>query len=281
MTGQLALASTAEFKRLLKEEGRYVSGPPRARGLNAVPGVTPLRFYGGIIKQVLLVRWHMRKQRPMPATLFGCSIEIARSIEALGGVVEITGAKHLNNLDGAAVFVGNHMSSLETFMLPGFIMPFSNVTFVLKEVLLDYPVYGRILRHMECIGVTRTDARADLRTVMQKGGEALAAGRSVVIFPQTTRTTEFSADDFNSLGVKLASRAGVPVVPVALKTDLWGNGKLIKDLGQVRPQEPVRFAFGAPLTIEGKGREQHAECVAFISRHLDEWNAKDSVQSGT
>ena len=58
----------------------------------------------------------------------------------------------------------------------------------------------------------------------------LRNGMSVIIFPQTTRIMDFDRKQFNSMGVKLAKRAQVPVVPIALKTDAWGVGKWIKDL---------------------------------------------------
>jgi len=48
---------------------------------------------------------------------------------------------------------------------------------------------------------------------------------SVLIFPQTTRDLRFDPNKFNTLGIKLAKRAKVPVIPVAVKTDAWGMGK--------------------------------------------------------
>jgi len=41
------------------------------------------------------------------------------------------------------------------------------------------------------------------------------------------RTVAFDPALFTSIGVKLAQRAGVPVVPLALLTDAWGNGRLV------------------------------------------------------
>ncbi|MBW2177934.1 MAG: hypothetical protein JRH03_13480, partial [Deltaproteobacteria bacterium] len=47
---------------------------------------------------------------------------------------------------------------------------------------------------------------------------------SVLVFPQTTRGLRFDPDKFNTLGIKLARRAKVPVIPVAVKADAWGVG---------------------------------------------------------
>jgi 1-acyl-sn-glycerol-3-phosphate acyltransferase len=75
----------------------------------------------------------------------------------------------------------------------------------------------------------------------------------------------------SSIGVKLAKRAGVPIIPLALKTDAWKNGKFIKDFGVIDAAEPVRFAFGAPLSVVGKGAEEQQMVAEFISGKLAGW----------
>ena len=76
---------------------------------------------------------------------------------------------------------------------------------------------------------------------------------------------------FNTLGIKLAARAGVPVVPVAIKTDFQGNGKFIKDMGPIDPQKTLYFKFGGPLAVEGNGRRAHQRVVEFIAENLKAW----------
>jgi 1-acyl-sn-glycerol-3-phosphate acyltransferase len=78
-------------------------------------------------------------------------------------------------------------------------------------------------------------------------------------------------DKFNSIGVKLAQRADVPVVPVALVTDAWPNGKLLKDFGKIDPTKTVRFSFGAPILIKGRGTDQNQQIIRFITTTLEAW----------
>jgi len=120
------------------------------------------------------------------------------------------------------LFIGNHMSTLETMILPCLISPLRNVTFVVKESLVKHPLFGDVMRSRDPIIVGRTDPRKDLEAVMNGGMELLSKGISIVIFPQSTRNVIFKPEEFNSLGVKLAKKAGVQVVPIALKTDFWG-----------------------------------------------------------
>jgi 1-acyl-sn-glycerol-3-phosphate acyltransferase len=110
--------------------------------------------------------------------------------------------------------------------------------------------------------------------VIERGVPILKAGRSIVVFPESTRTVTFDTNSFNSLGIKLAARAGVPVVPLAVKSDLLRNGRLIKDMGPIDTGKTIYFEFGAPLRVEGNGREQHKHVVSFIAERLKGWGAK-------
>ena len=200
------------------------------------------------------------------------SYGVVEALESVGVKFDVSGAENIRGLDEPCVFVGNHMSMLETMVLPAIIQPICNVTFVVKQSLLDYPVFRHILRSRDPIGVSRVSPRDDLKVVMKEGVKRLANGVSVIVFPQTTRSTSFDVEQFNSIGVKLALKAGVPVVPIALKTDAWGNGKRFKDLGPIDPSKTVHFAFGEPMTITDRGAEQHRRAIEFIESKLATWN---------
>jgi 1-acyl-sn-glycerol-3-phosphate acyltransferase len=199
------------------------------------------------------------------------SLAIMKALEHVGVVFEVTGADHFINLQPPCVFIGNHMSALETFVLPCIIEPFKDVTFVVKQSLIDYPVFRHVMRSRAPIVVSRTNPREDLKAVLEGGTERLNAGRSVIIFPQTTRTPAFDPAEFNTIGIKLARKAAVPVIPIALQTYAWGNGKHLKDFGRIDPSKKVCFAFGEPLAVTGNGAAEHRKIIEFISSALKTW----------
>jgi 1-acyl-sn-glycerol-3-phosphate acyltransferase len=199
------------------------------------------------------------------------SLRIVRLIEEAGLRFEVSGLENLEKLDKPCVFIGNHMSIMETLILPIIILPYTQVTFVVKESLLNYPVFKYVMRSRNPVAVTRTNPRQDLKTVMSEGPDRLANNISVIVFPQTTRSTGFDPEHFGSIGTKLAKKANAPIIPVALKTDAWRNGRLLKDFGRLAPEIPVKVAFGEPLEITGKGNEQHQLVVDFIADKLNKW----------
>ncbi len=197
-----------------------------------------------------------------------------RLIENCGGTVHLRGLDNLRALQGKpCVIIGNHMSLLETAALHAIIREYVDFSFVIKESLLKVPYMKDILTSLGAIPVTRTNPREDLKTVLTEGKKLLESGRSMVVFPQSTRTASFDPEQFNSIGVKLAKSAGVPVVPMALKTDFLECGKVIRDLGPLHPERPVRFEFGKAIPVEGNGQEQHKQVIEFISDAFKRWES--------
>jgi 1-acyl-sn-glycerol-3-phosphate acyltransferase len=200
------------------------------------------------------------------------SYEIIRALEGCGGRFVLRGLDNLRKFDEPMVIVGNHMSTLETVALPGIVAPFLPLTFVVKDRLVKGRVFGPVMRSRDPVVVGRTNPREDLKAVMSGGKERLEQGRSLVIFPQSTRTLEFNPEKFNSLGIKLARRAGVKVIPLAVKTDFWGEGKRLKGFGKLARKKPIYMTFGEPIEIKGSGKEEHQHVVEFIRSHLEGWS---------
>ena len=203
------------------------------------------------------------------------SVMNLRITESCGGRVHLRGLDHLSAFPEPAVIIGNHMSLLETALLHAFVRPRRDFCFVIKRSLLEVPYFGHIMRYMECIPVDRVNPREDFKTVMEVGTARLKAGKSVVIFPQSTRSAVFDPAQFNTIGIKLARHARVPVIPLALRTDFLGNGKLVKDLGPIHRHNPVWFEFGTPIpAITGVGKEEHEQVIRFIAERVKAWGGQ-------
>ena len=251
-------------------DSRYRSGPTR---VSLLARLSPtLAFYGRFLALVYGASVVAKRGRYDDAAWCRSSLAVLRALEGVGVRFEITGIEHLEQLPGPCVLIANHMSLLETAVLPVIVQPVRDVTFIVKQSLLDYPVFKHIMRSRDPIAVSRTNPRQDLKAVLEGGRERLQRGISVIVFPQTTRTGAFQPSQFTTLGIKLALKAGVPVVPLALLTDAWGNGKYFKDFGRIDASRVVRFAFGKPIPVEGRGADQHQAVLDYITGKLQEWN---------
>lgn len=195
-----------------------------------------------------------------------------RILEDVGAKFHIEGIDNLKKVkDDPVVFVGNHMSTLETMVFPGIILPIKKAVFVVKKSLLTFPVFGHVMKATKPIAVGRINPREDLKTVMEEGIKNLSEGTSIIIFQQSRRSPFFDSENFSSLGIKLAQKAKVKVVPFALKTDFWGNAKKIRDFGPIRRKERVNFSFGEPINVEDLGKDTNDKVIKFIQEKLEQW----------
>jgi 1-acyl-sn-glycerol-3-phosphate acyltransferase len=236
-----------------------------------------LAFHLRFVGITVVCGWRAFRGRYDDDAWAASSLYVLRKLESVGVKFEITGLNYLRQVQGPCLVIGNHMSSLETMVLPAIVQPIKKVTFVVKASLLNYPIFKYVMRSRDPVAVTTTDPRQDFKLMMAGGLERLERGTSIIVFPEGRRATMFAPERFNSIGVKLASRAGVPIIPVALETGAWGMGKPISDFGPINPARKVRFAFGPAMTVEGRGVTEQAALIQFIQAKLDLWAAEDAA----
>lgn len=199
------------------------------------------------------------------------SLNVLSLIEDCGGRFYIDGLDNITKSKEPVVFISNHMSMLESMVFPGLIASRRPVTFVVKQSLVTHPLFGPIMNARKPIAVERKDPIVDFKKVIAKGTENLQNNTSVVIFPQSQRMVDFKPEQFNTLGIKLAKTAKAPIVPIAIKTDFWKNGKLIKDIGAINRKLPIHIEFGEAMAIEGTGKKEHQAVIDFITSRLQKW----------
>jgi 1-acyl-sn-glycerol-3-phosphate acyltransferase len=254
---------------LAQADGSYTS-PPSVPAL--IARLFPsLYFYTLFVRTVYKYGMLAKEGKYDDLHWYHSSLTVMRALEKAGANIQITGLNVLSQITGPCVIVANHMSTLETIILPGIVQPLKDVTFVVKRAIVEYPVFKYMMLTRDPIVVDRVNPREDLMRVLKEGAAQLARGRSIIVFPQTTRTVTFDPAQFNTIGIKLARDAGVPIVPVAVRSDAWGIGKWIKEFGKIDTSLPVRFAFGQPLMVEGRGNSTHQAVIHFIVNHLRSW----------
>lgn len=232
------------------------------------------QYVAGVLRASMLAARGLYDDSAWAESSFG----VLRTIERNRGRFDITGIGNVRAAagQGPLVFISNHMSTLETQVLPVLIAPFMPVTFVVKERLATSPVFGPIMRSRDPITVGRRNPREDLEAVLRGGLERLQRGVSIVVFPQSTRSPVFNPEAFNTLGVKLASKAAVPVMPIAVKTDFWGDEGLFRGFGPIRPERTIHIEFGRPFKLAGRGRDEHLQIVQFIESRISRWGEAQS-----
>lgn len=161
------------------------------------------------------------------------------------------------------VFVANHQSMLDVpVLIRALPVP---LLFVVKEELLKVPLLGAYLRALGMIFIPRQARRKSLDELSQSA-RRLAEGKSILIFPEGTRSTDGRIGAFKPGAFLPIIDAGAPVVPVALD----GPGRILPRGGfRVRPGK-IRVAVGEPVPTDGLGGEDRKALAREIRRRTVE-----------
>jgi len=159
---------------------------------------------------------------------------------------------------GPAVYASNHESALDIWAL--FIAIRRNVRFLAKKELFDLPVFGWYLRMARFVEVDRRNHTRAIAS-LEKGAEIVRDGVSLVVFPEGTRSADGSILSFKKGPFVLASRAGVPVVPIAVSgaSAIAPKGRIAIRPGTIRvavgePVDPAEFPERDALLREVRRR---------------------------
>src|SRR5437762_5402451 len=131
---------------------------------------------------------------------------------------------------GPHLIAVKHQSMFETIEIPRI----ANLpVIVMKKALADIPLFGWLTRRYGVIPVERSAGAKALRALVEQGRNAVATGRSVIIYPEGTRVRPGQTPALRSGFAGLYRALGLPVVPVAVDSGrLWGRG-LVKRSGTV------------------------------------------------
>lgn len=262
------------FREELLRTGGYVSAPERMAAKPRKPGWwTTLTFTWSVFRVFPMCSiWEAMGRLSQDKWAEFCFGTLTKA-EALGVPVTMEGWEGMAAHKGPVVYVSNHMSTLETIMLPFVLQTFGPFNTVVKNSLSHLPFLEKAAAHMGLVPVGRKNPREDLMRILEAGRERVGRGESFLIFAQGTRKPVFAKAGWSSIGAKLAEKCGVPLVPVAVKTDIQptrpeGKG-WAKDFGTVDTTKDIRVACGPLLT--GKARETHGASFEWLKAKLDSW----------
>jgi 1-acyl-sn-glycerol-3-phosphate acyltransferase len=144
---------------------------------------------------------------------------------------------------GGCVLVANHSSHADTAVLLAALPPRARPVFVAaSDYWFDVPVRRFLITSLAGgLPVRRTDGGC-YAALLAAAKPALAQGRTVVIFPEGTRSFDGKIGEFRSGALHLARDCGVPVVSVAL----LGTGEVLPKYGRYSPS-PMEVRFGEPI----------------------------------
>jgi len=139
---------------------------------------------------------------------------------------------------GAFVLAPVHRSNLDFALMS--VLTTRRMRYMGKESLWKYPWFGRIIAAMGAYPVSRGTAD---REALRRTIEVLGEGDGLVLFPEGTRRSGPVVEELFEGAAFVASRAGVPIVPVGI----GGTERAMPKGARVPRPAKVRVIVGPPL----------------------------------
>ena len=147
-------------------------------------------------------QWHLR--------------EVANTLCFYGRMkVEVSGREKLPS-DSRYLMICNHRSCFDPITMAAVLQDEERV-YVSKPGNYRIPVAGKVMHKCGCLSLDRENNREALKTVKQAAEYINKDYASVVIYPEGTRSKGEKLKPFHAGSFKIAQKAGVPVVCVAIR----------------------------------------------------------------
>ena len=189
--------------------------------------------------------------------------------------IQVDGREHLERLTGPVLFAANHQSHMDTPAILAALPPryrYRVAPAMAKEFFKAHffpEQFGRrawftnslnyYLAALFFNAFPLPQREAGARQTLRYIGELFGEGYSVLIFPEGLRTQAGEIGAFRAGVGMIASRLGVPVVPIRLE----GLDKILHQKAKMATPGPARVAFGQPLHLEG-------DDFAALARQVEE-----------
>ncbi len=226
---------------------------------------------------VILELRHMRKTDPERSLALSFDI-IQKKIRGLmndtGSTITVIGKENIP--DCPVLYVGNHRSYFDILTM---YQLFPHITaFVAKQEMEHWFTLAEWMKLGDCLFLDRDDLKAGLKTILAAVDE-VKSGTSLFIFPEGTRCENPDILDllpFHEGSMKIASRSGCPVVPVAITgtRDIWEN-----HIPWIHPAK-VTAQFGEPFYIADLHDEDKKHPGAYTRQRIIDMLKEEQIRRG-
>lgn len=193
-----------------------------------------------------------------------------RVVEFLSGVkVTVIGAENVPK-DQPVLYVGNHRSYFDIILTysrcPGL------TGYIAKKEMGKAPLLNCWMKLLYCQFLDRKDIKAGFKTIMH-ATELVKSGISMCIFPEGTRNkTEGTMLEFKEGSLRIASKSGCPVIPMALSH----TAAIFEDqFPKIRPVN-VTIEYGKPVYIKDLEGDDKKAPAAYCQRLIAEMLEKNN-----
>ena len=184
-----------------------------------------------------------------------------------GVQVALDGVQHLDP-DHPQVLVANHQGSFDIWALAA-VLPVQ-FRWVVKKELFSIPTLGAAMRAAGYVAVDRFDPRQAVKD-MRECRKRLKQGRSLLIFPEGTRSSDGKVGQFKPGAFLLATQAKLPIVPIGIR----GSFQIMPKNSIWLSPRTIHISIHPPIPTRGLNREEQKGLAEKVRRIIAREVEKD------
>ena len=183
-----------------------------------------------------------------------------------------------------AVFMANHTSVLDIPALFS-VLP-TTCRFIAKKELFYIPFLGWNLWAAGHFPVDRSNPRKTIKSI-KRVVQGIREGKSLVVFPEGTRSATGVMGPFKTGSFKIAVRARVPIVPVSIR----GAHRALPKGSFIPTPSKIQVVIGSPIDTQGYSEDRFDELIDLVQQaigqgikkagHSEEAEASFTVRSAS
>ncbi len=182
-------------------------------------------------------------------------------IKTSGVQLEIRGKKNIKD-NKNYIFAPNHSSFMDFPVL--FVAVNKYLVFVAKKELERIPIFKSILSISGSIFVNRDNTNDAIDSLDELKSDIKNTPRSVVVFPEGTRSNLNQLKSFKKGAAVLSINTGLPIIPVYImgSSDWWNTKNFRKNSNK------IVINFGKPIITENKQYEDRKNITNSIKKEI-------------
>ncbi len=182
-------------------------------------------------------------------------------IKTSGVQLEIRGKKNIKD-NKNYIFAPNHSSFMDFPVL--FVAVNKYLVFVAKKELERIPIFKSILSISGSIFVNRDNTNDAIDSLDELKSDIKNTPRSVVVFPEGTRSNLNQLKSFKKGAAVLSINTGLPIIPVYIMGSFdWWNTKNFR-----KNSNKIVVNFGKPIITENKQYEDRKNITNSIKKEI-------------
>lgn len=168
--------------------------------------------------------------------------------------------------DEPAILMANHESYLDVpALIASCPVP---LRFVARKEVFKAPIMGAAMWATGQISIDRSDRTKAIES-LRRAAKQVSSGRTVLLFPEGTRSSDGELGTFKKGGFMLALEAGVPIVPIGLA----GTRGLVPRGTWMYSRSRVSIVVGEPIPTAGMSVEDREGLMQTVRERIEEARA--------